>query len=289
MRPKDAAKQFGAKGANVGADFEGKTMIVTGGAAGIGAEISVAAATAGANVLIVDIDSEAGGETLERVADSPGRGSFHRADLGVTDESRAAVLAAVAEFGSVDCLVNNVGIQPVEAYLNVEATTEEMWDRILTVNLKSYFLMAKHAIPEIRKRGGGSIVNIASVQGLQSQPLVPAYAASKGGVLSLTRQMSLDYAAEAIRVNAVNPGITDSRLVRRAAALEEGEVEEVLSQWGHSQPIGRICTGQDIAAAVLFLASDAAAAITGEHLTVDGGMMALGAWASAAGAGALED
>ena len=277
------------KGANVSALLDDKAIIVTGGAAGIGAEISVAAAAAGASVLIVDVDAEAGSETVRRVADSPGRASFYQADLGVAAECRASVLAAVAEFSHLDCLVNNVGIQPVEAYQNVEGTTEEMWDRILAVNLKSYFLMAKHAIPEMRKRGGGSVVNIASVQGLQSQPLVPAYAASKGGVLSLTRQMALDYAAEAIRVNAVNPGITDSRLVRRAAALEEGDVEEVLATWGRSQPIGRICTGQDIANAVLFLASDAASAITGEHLTVDGGMMALGAWAGPAGAGALDE
>lgn len=265
-----------------------KTVIVTGGAAGIGAEISVASAAAGANVLLVDIDAEAGSETVRRIADGPGRGSYHETDLSVAAACLDAVQAAVAEFGYLDCLVNNVGIQPVEAYQNVEGTSEQMWDRILAVNLKSYFLMAKHAIPEMRKRGGGCIVNIASVQGLQSQQLVPAYAASKGGVLSLTRQMALDYADEAIRVNAINPGITDSRLVRRAAALEEGVIEDVLAQWGRSQPIGRICTGQDIANAVLFLASDAAAAITGEHITVDGGMMAQGAWASAAGAGALD-
>jgi NAD(P)-dependent dehydrogenase (short-subunit alcohol dehydrogenase family) len=159
-----------------------------------------------------------------------------------------------------------------------------MWDRILDVNLKSYFLMAKYAIPEMRKRGGGAIVNTASVQGLQSMKGVPAYAASKGGVLSLTRQLAIDYARENIRVLAVCPGSIDTEMLRASAAAEGGDVEATIRRYGEGHPIGRVGTGLDIANAVLFLASDKASFMTGEYVCVDGGLMALGAWATGAGA-----
>src|SRR5262249_13424449 len=163
----------------------------------------------------------------------------------------------VDKFGGLDVLFNNVGIQPLDSYQNVEDTTEEMWDRILGVNLKSYFLMSKYALPEIRRRGGGAIINTASVQGLQSQYLLPASAASKGGVLSLTRQMALAYGRQGIRVLAVCPGTIDTEMVRTAAALEPDGIAEALIRFGKSHPIGRIGQGQDIANVVLFLASDA--------------------------------
>jgi NAD(P)-dependent dehydrogenase (short-subunit alcohol dehydrogenase family) len=192
------------------------------------------------------------------------------------------VRETVDRFGGLDVLFNNVGIQPLDSYKNVEDTTEAQWDRILDVNLKSYFLMSKYAIPEIRRRGGGAIINTASVQGLQSAYGVPAYAASKGGVLSLTRQMALDYAADGIRVLAVCPGTIDTEMVRTAAALEPDGIEAALQRFGKSHPIGRIGTGQDIANVVLFLASEGASFMTGEYVCVDGGYMALGAWAGGA-------
>ena len=154
----------------------------------------------------------------------------------------------------------------------------------MDVNLKSHFLMAKYAIPEMRKRGGGVIINNASVQGLQSMKGVPPYAASKGGVLSLTRQLAVEYAGEGIRVLAICPGTIDTEMVRASAALEGGDVEADLRRYGRSHPIGRIGTGQDIANVVLFLASDKASFMTGEYVCVDGGYMALGAWAGGAGA-----
>ena len=199
-----------------------------------------------------------------------------------SSECRRVVEATVERFGGVDILFNNVGIQPPASYVNVEDTPETLWDRIIGVNLKSCFLMSKYAIPEMRKRGGGVIINTASVQGLQSQPLVPPYAASKGGILSLTRQMSLDYAKDNIRVLAVCPGSIDTPMLRAAAGVVGGDPDEVVSQWGAAHPIGRVGTGQDIANAVLFLASDKASFMTGENVNVDGGYMALGAWATAA-------
>jgi NAD(P)-dependent dehydrogenase (short-subunit alcohol dehydrogenase family) len=143
--------------------------------------------------------------------------------------------------------------------------------------------MSKYALPEIRRRGGGAIINTASVQGLQSQRGVPAYAASKGGVLSLTRQMALDYAAERIRVLAICPGTIDTEMVRASAAREPDGVEAALDRYGKTHPIGRIGTGQDIANMVVFLASDKASFMTGEYVCIDGGYMALGAWAGGAG------
>jgi NAD(P)-dependent dehydrogenase (short-subunit alcohol dehydrogenase family) len=259
---------------------DGKVVIITGGALGIGRACAIEFAREGANVCIADVNAEAGQSALEALG-APGH--LVVADVGVASECQRVVRETVERFGGVDVLFNNVGIQPQDSYQNVEGTTEEMWDRILDVNLKSYFLMSKYAIPAIRQRGGGAIINTASVQGLQSQRGVPAYAASKGGVLSLTRQMALDYASENIRVLAVCPGTIDTEMVRASAAREPGGVQAALERYGRTHPIGRIGTGQDIANVVAFLASDKASFMTGEYVCVDGGYMALGAWAGGAG------
>ncbi len=260
--------------------FDGKVVIVTGGAKGMGSATALEFAREGASVAVADIDQKAGASLVDQMKKEGRRGLFVQADVARSADCQKVVRDTVAAFGGVDILFNNVGIQPAESYLNVEETPEEMWDRILDVNLKSYFLMAKYAIPEMRKRGGGVIINNASVQGLQSQKRVPAYAASKGGVLSLTRQMALDYARENIRVLAICPGTIDMDMVRQAAARAGGDIEETIRQWGKMHPIGRIGTGKDIANVVLFLASDKASFMTGEYVCVDGGYMALGAWAS---------
>ena len=266
-------------------DFGGKVVIVTGGALGMGGDTASEFARHGASVVIADLDSEAGLRRQSEIRADGGSALFVESDVARSDDARKVVRSAVAEFGGVDILFNNVGIQPVDSYLNVEDTPEAMWDRILDVNLKSYFLMAKYAIPEIRKRGGGVIINNASVQGLQSQYLVPAYAASKGGVLSFTRQIALDYAPENIRVLAICPGTIDTNMVRTvAAAAEGGDIEETLDRYGSGHPIGRIGTGQDIANLVMFLASEKSSFMTGAHVVIDGGYMALGAWAGGAGA-----
>jgi NAD(P)-dependent dehydrogenase (short-subunit alcohol dehydrogenase family) len=265
-------------------NFEDKTVIVTGGALGMGRTTAMEFARQGAAVVVADINRQAGESLVMQAGDLDGRAHFVEADVAIAADCRRVVNQAVQTFGGIDVLFNNVGIQPTESYRNVEDTTEEIWDRILDVNLKSHFLMSKYAIPEIRKRGGGVIINNASVQGLQSQRLVPAYAASKGGVLSFTRQLALDYAAENIRVVAICPGTIDTEMVRAAAAQEGGDIEETLRRYGKTHPIGRIGTGQDIADLVTFLASDRAAFITGAHFVVDGGYMALGAWAGGAGA-----
>jgi NAD(P)-dependent dehydrogenase (short-subunit alcohol dehydrogenase family) len=264
--------------------FDNKVVIVTGGALGIGRACAFAFAREGAHVTIADINSDAGSEVLQSIVEIRPGHTAHlvRADLSHASECQRVVRETVERFGGVDVLVNNVGIQPLSSYQRAEDTTEEMWDQILNVNLKSYFLMSKYALPEIRKRGGGAVINTASVQGLQSQRRVPAYAASKGGVLSLTRQMALDYAVDNIRVLAVCPGTIDTEMVRTAAAREPDGVDAALARFGKSHPLGRIGTGADIANVVLFLASEAASFMTGEYVCVDGGYMALGAWAGGA-------
>lgn len=269
-------------------DFDSKTVIVTGGAKGMGASTAIAFGREGASVVIADVDADAGNRTASETERAGGKARFIEADVSESPHCRRVVEEAVGAFGGVDILFNNVGIQPPSSYANVEKTPEDVWDKIIGVNLKSRFLMAKYAIPEMRRRGGGVIINNASVQGLQSMPGVPAYAASKGGDLSLTRQMSLDYARENIRVVAICPGTIDTPLVRSVLAQEGGDVEEKLRAAGKSHPLGRIGTGEDIANAVLFLASEKASFLTGSYVCVDGGYMALGAWAGGVGADAQE-
>ena len=154
----------------------------------------------------MDIDEKEAIATTEAINASGGAAVAVIADASTSEGCHKAVSRTLSEYDGVDILFNNVGIQPVNSYTNIENTSEEMWDRIIAVNLKSRFLMAKYCIPIMRKRGGGVVISTASVQGQQSANLVPAYAASKGGDLSLTRQMALDYAQDNIRVVSVCPG-----------------------------------------------------------------------------------
>jgi NAD(P)-dependent dehydrogenase (short-subunit alcohol dehydrogenase family) len=258
-------------------DFSGKVVIVTGGASGIGRAISRGFAQAGAHVLCADLNRSAGEAIAAESATLAGDIVFCAADVATGGGAQTVVDQAVATWGGLDILCNNVGIQPKSAYLPAHELPEEMWDRILAVNLKSAFLMTKYSIPHLRARGGGVIINTASVQGLQSALGVSAYAASKGGILSLTRQLALEYAADNIRVLAINPGTVDTPLLLET--IEGEPTADMRAAWGKPHPLGRVAQPEEIASVVLFLASDGASFMTGESVCVDGGMMAKGAWA----------
>ena len=256
---------------------DNKVAIVTGGAQGIGKGVVDVLSLEGTKVCIADISEEHGQEVANSINSNGGSAIFVKGNFERSDVPEKVVNECVDAFGCVDILVNNVGIQPLTSYKNVEETPEEMWDAILNVNLKSYFLMSKYSIPHMKKNGGGSIVNIASVQGLQSMKLVPPYAASKGGVLSLTRQMSLDYASENIRVTAICPGTFNTPMVTNSIGPDT-DFDQAIKGFGEAHPIGRIGEPEEIGHAVSFLSSKKAGFITGEYLVVDGGMMAQGAW-----------
>ncbi len=264
-------------------EFTGKTVIVTGAALGMGRAAAIAFANAGANVTLADINRKAAEEAVAEIKRGrKGKGLFVEADVSKSDACARVVKETVQAFGGVNVLFNNVGIQPPSSYKPAHELSEEDWDRIIAVNLKSRFLMAKYAIPEMKKRGGGVIINNASVQGVQSMRGVSAYAASKGGDLSLTRQLALDYAADNIRVLAVCPGAMDTPMVR-ATFPKGSNLKKQLEKTGKLHPLGRIGQAEDVANAVLFLASEKASFMTGSYLAVDGGLLALGAWAGGPG------
>lgn len=257
-------------------DFTGKAVIVTGGGKGIGRAVCLAFAGAGANVLCADVDDPAGQELVELAGGAAGKIVYQHADVATSAACKGLVAQAVELWGGLDVLINNVGIQPMNSYLPAHELPEEMWDRIINVNLKSGFLMTKYAAPVMKKQGGGVIINTASVQGLQSAKGIAPYAASKGGMLSLTRQLALEYAEDNIRVLAVNPGTIETPL---AAESTNNDYEKLRREGASAHPMGRIGKPEEIASVMLFLASDAASFMTGEFVNVDGGLMAKGAWA----------
>ena len=250
-------------------EFAGKVAIVTGGGKGIGRATALAFGREGASVAVIDVNAEAGETVAAQLGE---RGRFIRADVISSREVQAAIGTVVDAFGGVDILHNNAGIQH---YGDVVETTEEEWDQVLAVNLKSMFLMAKYAIPEMVKRGGGAIVNTASVQSYANQPRVCPYAASKAGVIGLTRSMAIDFARHNIRVNAVCPGSIETPMLHYAAeVLVGGDPNAVIREWGGNVIMGRVGQPEEIAEVVLFLASPRASYITGSAHLADGGMMA---------------
>lgn len=262
---------------------DGRVVLVTGGALGIGRGIVRGFAIEGAAVAIADIDIPAAEALAAELTDAGRQAIAVAVDVARAEEAEGAVALTRAAFGRLDVLVNNAGIQPIDQYKPLHLIGEDVWDRILGVNLKGAYLMSRFAIPALLESGRGVIINMSSVQGLQSMPGVGPYAASKGGLLSLTRNLALEYAGQGLRCVAICPGTIDSEMVRTAARAAGGDLDTLLARYGRTHPIGRIGTPEDIASACVFLASDRASFITGEYLCVDGGYMAQGAWVASAG------
>jgi dihydroanticapsin dehydrogenase len=250
--------------------FDGKVAVVTGAARGIGAAIAQSFAGAGAAVLLVDRDEELVADTARRIASSGGVVSAFPADVRVSDKAKALVDQAVSRFGGLDILCNNAAVTVAKT---VDELSEEEWDEVQAVNLKAVFLTSKQAVPRMRERGGGAIVNVASVDAYVAERGFSAYCASKAGVLNLTRALALDCAADGIRVNCVCPGNTDTPLFRSFIAQMPNS-ENVLEQRLRRVPLRRLVEPAEVAAAVSFLVSDEASAITGADLAVDAGLTA---------------
>jgi NAD(P)-dependent dehydrogenase (short-subunit alcohol dehydrogenase family) len=243
----------------------GKAALVTGAGSGIGRASAVTLAREGARVIVTDIDSRAGQETATIIDHAGGEAWFIRADVADSEDVQKLIAAAIDKLGRIDILHNNAGVAVRHAIADQD---EEGWDRCLSVNLRGVFLCSKYAIPHMRERGG-SIIHTASVTGVAGVRNRAVYSATKGAIVILTRNMALDYAPYQIRVNCVCPGFTRTPLIGRL--LEDPERTRKLTEM---HPLGRLGTPEDIANAVLFLASDEASWITGHALVVDGGFSA---------------
>lgn len=251
-------------------DVSRRGALVTGGASGIGRAVAGLLAREGALVAIVDCDGPGGRAAAEAIAASGGRATFIEADVTRCEDAQRAVEAALAWCGRLDVVVNSAG---VIRRATVVETSEADWDRVMAVNVKGIYLVARYAIPAMRASGGGAIVNIASGWGLVGGPKAAAYCASKGAVVQLTRAMAIDHANEGIRVNCVCPGDTDTPMLR-AEAAELGERFEEFVRRAARRPLGRVGLPEEVARAVVFLAGDQASFVTGTTLVVDGGGLA---------------
>ena len=247
-----------------------KVALVTGGASGIGRATALLFAREGAAVVIADIDQQAGQVATHEIIQNGGRASFKAADVTRSVDCQNLVDHTIREFGRIDILFNNAGIIRRASVLEL---SEEDWDRVMAVNVKSIFLLSRLVIPIIVKVGGGSIINTASGWGLAGGPRAAAYCASKGAVVLLTKAMAIDHGSQKIRVNCICPGDTDTNMLRHEAH-QLGEKEELFLAESAHRPLGRVGKPTEIAQAALYLASDAASFVTGTALVVDGGGLA---------------
>ncbi len=249
--------------------FKDKVVLITGGAMGIGEATARKFAELGASIGILDVNTEVGQKTVQAIG-SDTRARFYACNVASGTEVEKAVAAAIKDFGGIDVLVSNAGIQ---RYGDVVDTTEETWDEVMAVNLKGCFHTAKYVVPSMKKRGGGAIVVVGSVQCLAGTDNSVAYVAAKHALMGLVRAMSVDYARENIRVNCVCPGTINTPMLHWAANLD-GEREKVIARYSRRHALGRIGRPEEVASAIAFLASDWASFITGTSLVVDGGLMA---------------
>ena len=245
-----------------------RVAIVTGGASGIGLAAATRLADDGAAVVIADIDAERGGPHAERLREAGARVSFVATDVARSADVQALVAETVELYGEVDILFNNAAYLTLEHYGSVTETSEEHWSRCIEVTLTGVYLCSKYAIPSMLRRGRGSIVNNASVGGLVGFGRHAAYCSAKGGVIQLTREIAIDYAAENIRCNAVCPGLIETPM-NTAYLADADDRERALAHAVIKRP-GR---PEEIAATVAFLVSDEASYLTGAIIPVDGGYL----------------
>jgi len=247
----------------------GKIVLVTGGGSGIGRATSLALVREGAKVMIADYNAKGGEETVKMIKEKGGEASFMHADVSVTKQVEAMIQKTVEVYGRIDGAHNNAGIEGRTA--DTINCTEETFDRTIAINLKAVWLCMKYEIPQMLKQGGGAIVNTASIAGLLGFNGLPAYVASKHGVVGLTRTAALEYATKNIRVNCVCPGVINTPMVER---LIDSSPDYGKTELEAMEPVGRMGKPEEIAEAVVWLLSDAASFVTGHPMVVDGGWVA---------------
>jgi NAD(P)-dependent dehydrogenase (short-subunit alcohol dehydrogenase family) len=256
-------------------DFAGKVALITGGGGGIGRATALAFALRGAKVMVVDADSDSGHASVDIIAQRGATAAFVHADVAKSASVKDYVARTMAAYGRIDAFFNNAGIEgkivPFQDY------DEEVFDQVIAVNLKGVFLGMRHVLPVMLKQGSGTIVNTASVAGLFGAPGMPAYVASKHGVLGLTKVAATDVAGSGVRVNAVCPGPVETRMMRALEAQRNpNDPDGVRTAYAAGIPTGRYALPEEIAGAVLYLCSDLSGNVTGTHIVIDGGRSASG-------------
>jgi NAD(P)-dependent dehydrogenase (short-subunit alcohol dehydrogenase family) len=249
-------------------DFHDRVALVTGASSGIGRASALAFARAGAKVVAADVTESGGSETVELIKAGGGKAVFIKTDVSKSSEVSSLIDQIVARFGKLDVAHNNAGIEGVMAATHECA--EDNWDAIIDTNLKGVWLCLKYEIPQMLKQGFGAVVNTSSVAGLVGLKGCPAYAASKHGVIGLTKTAALEYAKAGIRINAVCPGLIRTPMIARHV---KDDLQKETNLIGY-QPLGRMGTPEEVAGAVLWLCSDAASYITGTAVQIDGGLLA---------------
>jgi meso-butanediol dehydrogenase / (S,S)-butanediol dehydrogenase / diacetyl reductase len=253
-------------------EFENRVAVVTG-TSGIGAAIAKRLASGGCSVMAFGIESDANGRLQEEARSAGLAVQVEQCDVTQSEQVRTMLARTVATHGSLDIIVNAAAIHPFGTAVETDVDT---WNRCMMVNVGSIFLLAHFGIPEMKKRGGGAIVNLSSVQGYACQRGVAAYATSKGAVHSLTRALALDHAKDHIRVNSISPGSIRTPMLARSAEHFGPDVEEetMFERFGAAHPLGRIGTPDEVAELAAFLVSDRAGFCTGGDYLVDGGLLA---------------
>src|SRR5271166_6480155 len=245
----------------------GKVALITGAASGIGRASALLFGREGAAIALADLNADAGRRVADELTQSGSRAFFEPVDVTRTADCKRLVERAIREFSRIDILFNNAGIIRRATVLDL---SEDDWDRVMAVNVKSIYLLSREVIPHMQKAGGGTIVNTASGWGLAGGAKAAVYCASKGAVVLLTKAMAIDHGPQKIRVNCICPGDTDTAMLRNEAQ-ELGESNAKFLAEATNRPLGRVGKPEEIAQAALYLASDASSFVTGAALVVDGG------------------